>query len=63
MSGNPAGGIYMEIKLAWDGTEEDTERLKTENAFMEDGKTPLQLVEVQNHFDGNFLVFSDKARG
>lgn len=53
----------MEIKLAWDGTEEDTERLKTENAFMEDGKTPLQLVEVQNHFDGNFLVFSDKARG
>ena len=53
----------MEIKLAWDGTEEDTERLKTENAFMEDGQTPLQLVEVQNHFDGNFLVFSDKARG
>ena len=53
----------METKLAWDGSEADMEMLKTKNAFMEDGKTPLQLVEVQNHFDGNFLVFSDKARG
>ena len=53
----------MEIKLTWDGTEADIERLKTENAFAEDGVTPLQLVEVQNHFDGNFLIFSDKARG
>ena len=53
----------MEIKLVWDGTEADMERLKSENAFMEDGVTPLILVEVQNHFDGNFLVFSDKARG
>ena len=53
----------MEIKLVWDGTEADMERLKTENAFAADGITPLKLVEVQNHFDGNFLVFSDKARG
>ena len=39
------------------------ERIKVANAFMEDGVTPLHLVEVQNHFDGNFLIFSDKARG
>ena len=53
----------MENNLTWDGTEADMKRLKTENAFMEDGITPLILVEVQNHFEGNFLVFSDKARG
>ena len=52
----------MEIKLAWDGTEEDAERLKAGNAFAKDGVTPLILAEVQNHFDGNFLIFSDKAR-
>ena len=51
----------MERKLTWDGTEADTERLIAENAFAEDGVTPLRLVEVQNHFDGNFLIFSDKA--
>ena len=53
----------MEIKLTWDGTETDMDRLKAANAFAVDGVTPLVLVEVQNHFDGNFLVFSDKARG
>lgn len=60
----------MEIKLEWDGSETDMERLKAENAFMEDGTprgdagvTPLILVEVQNHFDGNFLIFSDRPRG
>ena len=52
----------MEIKLVWDGTEADMERLKTENAFDKDGVTPLILVEGRNHFDGNFLIFSDKAR-
>lgn len=52
----------MEIKLTWDGTEADMERLKAENVLMEDGVTHLQLVEAQNHFDGNFLIFSDKAR-
>ena len=52
----------MEIKLEWDGTEADMERLKAENAFDKDGVTPLILVEVQNHFDGNFLVFGDKVR-
>ena len=53
----------MERKLTWDGTEADMDRLKTENAFAEDGVTPLLVVEVQNHFDGNFLIFSDKTRG
>lgn len=46
----------MDIKLTWDGTEADMERLKAENAL-------LILVEVQNHFDGNFLIFSDRPRG
>ncbi|HZX36533.1 MAG TPA: hypothetical protein VFF54_08625 [Thermodesulfobacteriota bacterium] len=53
----------MERKFVWDGTEADMDRLKAENAFDKDGGTPLQLVEVQNHFDGNFLVFGDKTRG
>jgi len=53
----------MEIKIAWDGTEADMERLKSENAFDKNGVTPRILVEVQNHFDGNFLVFGDKTRG
>lgn len=52
----------MERKLVWDGTETDMERLKAGNAFAKDGVTPLILVEVQNHFDGNFLIFSDRAR-
>lgn len=53
----------MDTKITWNGTEADMKRLKAENAFAEDGVTPLVLVEVQNHFDGNFLIFSDKARG
>ena len=43
----------MESRLVWDGTEADMARLVAENST-------LVLVEVQNHFDGNFLVFSDK---
>lgn len=43
----------MEINLAWDGTKKDMERLKAENASL----------ILQNRFDADFLVFSDKARG
>jgi len=46
----------MESRLVWDGTEADMARLVAENST-------LVLVEVQNHFDGNFLVFSDTSRG
>lgn len=47
----------MKITVSWDGTNEDMERLKTKHASTADGNKPLVLVEVQNHWDGNFLVF------
>lgn len=38
-------------RVDWDGTSEDRERLKGENL-------ELLLIAVENHSDGNFLVFA-----
>lgn len=42
----------MGTKVLWDGTPQDAEAKKAENA----GQT---LLEVQDHNDGKFLVFGE----
>lgn len=42
----------MKTKVSWDGTDQDLEKLKAENA----GK---RLVAVQDHEDEKSLVFDD----